>query len=241
MRYSFCLMALLMLAPPALAASALVEPSLHVAPSGPEHARIALTFDACDGRMDERILSALVDNRIPATIFVTAKWLRRNPAAIAVLHAHPDLFEIEDHGARHVPAVDHPARIFGVAAAGSAAAVQREVEQGADAVRAAGFAPPRWFRGATAKYTPSSIKLIRSMGLKVAGYSVNGDGGASLGAAAVERRFVSARDGDVIIAHINQPHRPAGNGVVRGLLALKRRGVVFVRLNDGPGAANAGS
>ena len=37
---------------------------------------------------------------------------------------------------------------------------------------------------------------------------------------------------DVIISHINQPTHEAGEGVVRGLLALKARGVVFTRLDD---------
>ena len=35
---------------------------------------------------------------MPATVFVTKKWLDRNPAGTAMLLAHPDLFELEDHG-----------------------------------------------------------------------------------------------------------------------------------------------
>ena len=72
-------------APAALAATApaqkakgpkLVEPHLRIARSGLKgHARIALTFDACMGKVDDRILSVLVSERIPATIFVTAGWL----------------------------------------------------------------------------------------------------------------------------------------------------------------------
>ena len=60
-----------------LAATRLVEPKLRLenqekgAPP-----RVALTFDACSGKTDERILSTLIDNRIPATIFVTARFGR---------------------------------------------------------------------------------------------------------------------------------------------------------------------
>ena len=46
------------------------------------------------------------------------------------------------------------------------------------------------------------------------------------------RRIAAARDGDVVIAHINQPTHSAGEGVARGVLALKARGVHFVRLSD---------
>ncbi|MGO7631772.1 polysaccharide deacetylase family protein, partial [Rhizobium ruizarguesonis] len=65
---------------------------LHIARSNlVGHARIALTFDACMGQSDERILSTLVRERIPSTIFVTARWLKRNPAALAVFLQNPDL------------------------------------------------------------------------------------------------------------------------------------------------------
>ena len=100
------------------------------------------------------------------------------------------------------------------------------------ALRAAGGADPRWFRGSTARYSRSAIAEIRKMGLRVAGYSVNGDGGSLPGAAASQRRIAAAMDGDVVIAHINQPSHAAGEGVVKGILDLKAKGFAFVRLSD---------
>ncbi|EJZ20673.1 polysaccharide deacetylase family protein, partial [Rhizobium sp. Pop5] len=137
---------------PKAPAPKLVEPHLHIARSSVAgHARIALTFDACMGQADDRILSTLVRERIPATIFVTARWLRRNPAAIAVFLQNPDLFELENHGENHIPAVDTPTLIYGIASAGSPQAVRQEVEGGAAAMAAAGIPAPHWFRGSTAK------------------------------------------------------------------------------------------
>ena len=72
------------------------------------------------------------------------------------------------------------------------------------------------------------------MGYKVAGYSVNGDGGSLLGRVATERNYARAKDGDVIISHINQPTHEAGEGVVAGILNLKKRGYHFVLLRDQP-------
>ncbi len=214
-------------------APVLLEPNLHVARSGnAKRPRVALTFDACMGKTDDRILSILVSERIPATIFVTARWLRTNPQAVAILRQNADLFEIENHGQNHIPAVDAPVSIYGIAAAGSSDAVLREVTGGADAMRTAGLEPPRWFRGSTAKYDASAIRQIRSMGYRIAGYSLNGDGGSLLGAAVAEKKIAAAKDGDVVIAHINQPTHAAGEGVARALLALKKRGVEFVRLQD---------
>ncbi|NEJ71692.1 polysaccharide deacetylase family protein [Rhizobium phaseoli] len=211
----------------------LVEPHLHIARSNAAgHARIALTFDACMGQADERILSTLVRERIPVTIFVTARWLKHNPAAVAVFLQNPDLFELENHGENHIPAVDTPTLIYGIASAGSPQAVRREVEGGAAAMVATGIPAPRWFRGSTAKYDLSAIGQIRAMGYRIAGYSVNGDGGSLLGAAITEKRIASAKDGDVVISHVNQPTHAAGEGVAKALVDLKAKGTEFVRLED---------
>lgn len=228
--------------PEALAATApvqkaiapkLVEPHLRIARSGLKgHARVALTFDACMGKADDRILSVLVSERIPATVFVTARWLKHNPRALQVFLQNADLFELENHGQNHIPAVDKPVSIYGIASAGSPEAVRQEVQGGVDAMLAAGIASPRWFRGSTAKYDRSSIAQIRSMGYRIAGYSVNGDGGSLLGAAVTEKRIAAARDGDVVISHINQPTHAAGEGVAKAIVDLKAKGTEFVRLQD---------
>ncbi|WFS01706.1 polysaccharide deacetylase family protein [Rhizobium tumorigenes] len=210
----------------------LVEPHLHVARAGKPATRVALTFDACMGKTDMRILNTLIDQNVPATIFVTARWLRTNPDALALMLSRSDLFELENHGLNHIPTVDRPTLVYGIAAAGSPAAVAQEVQGGSDAMLAHGIPQPRWFRGATAKYDLSAIAQIRALGFEVAGYSINGDAGASLPAAVVEKQYLSAKDGDVLISHINQPTHSSGEGVVKGILDLKARGVQFVRLQD---------
>jgi peptidoglycan/xylan/chitin deacetylase (PgdA/CDA1 family) len=213
-------------------ASLLVEPRLTIPPGRHHGSHVALTLDACSGNADERIIRALISHRIEATFFVTARWLHRNSEALAELKAHPELFEIENHGGRHVPAIDRPMRIFGIAAAGSPGAVRTEVETGAAAVMAATGHKPMWFRGATAEYTTTSLALIQAMGAGVAGFSISADEGALLDAETTAKRIERARDGDVILAHVNQPSRSAGLGVVEGVLALEARGYRFMRLED---------
>lgn len=214
-------------------AAPLVSPSLHLHPAGNAAPRVALTFDACSGSTDERILRALVDNRIKATIFATAGWLKRNGATVEILNAHPDLFEIENHGARHLVAIDWPTRVFGVKAAGSPDALREEITAGAKAVEAATGRIPHWYRGATAEYSKGAEAIIADMHYRLAGFSLLGDGGAQYSSARTAKIIANAADGDVIIAHINQPGRPAGAGVVAGILALKAKGFEFVTLEDG--------
>lgn len=238
---NLCMIALSWAMASASHAAPLVEPTLHIKSQASGAGRVALTLDACGGQTDNRILSALVDNKIPATIFVTGIWLKRNAAAVEIMRAHPDLFELENHGGHHVPAVDTPRKIYGIRSAGSPDAVLAEVESGAAALTGTGEPAPKWFRGATAEYSPSSIAMIRKLGFKVAGFSINGDGGSLLGAKETARRIAAAKDGDVIISHINQPTHAAGEGVVQGLLALKAKGLTFVRLDDAEGIGNNGT
>ena len=210
----------------------LLSPKLHVHPGLSHAPRVALTLDACTGKVDERILKALIANNIKATVFVTARWLKRNPEALKQMLARSDLFEIENHGARHLAAIDHPDLYFGVKAAASAEGIRREIEDGAAAVKQATGREPHWYRGAAAEYTASALPIISSLGFKLAGYSLAGDGGATYSARRAALAIAGAQNGDVIIAHINQPMKPAGVGVVEGILALKAKGYIFVRLDD---------
>ncbi len=210
----------------------IVEPQLRIARGGAATPQVALTLDACMGKTDHRILDTLVKERIPATIFVTGRWLKQNPEAFAVMKANPDLFAIEDHGAMHIPAITNAPTMYGIKTAGSLDAVRSEIEGGSTAIVGAGAPKPQFYRDATARYSTDAVALATSLGYKIGGYSLNGDQGASLLAPTVARRISAARDGDVIISHINQPTRSAGEGVAKGIVALKAKGMKFVLLRD---------
>ena len=206
----------------------LLEPDLRLAPSNP--AQIAVTLDACPGHFDPRVATALVAHKIPATIFVTALWMKWNRDGLAYLLAHPEIFTLQNHGARHLPPVLGDKPIYGLPVAGSLDAIRAEVIDGAVAVQAATGKPPLWYRGAAGLYSPQAIPFIESMGFRIAGYSLNSDQGASLPAATVARRIAAAKDGDVIEGHINQPKRTSGAGIAAGLIALQAQGMQFARL-----------
>ena len=214
-------------------AEAHLMPRLRLAPDPGAPPRVALTLDACSGQADWRVLGGLIRLGLPATVFVTGLWLRTNPEAVALLRERSDLFALQNHGARHVPAVLGHGRLFGVPVAGTIEAVREEVAGGAAAIVATGAPAPAWYRGATALYSAEALAAIRAMGVRVAGFSVNGDEGASLPASRVAARIGAARDGDVVIAHANRPGRPSGPGVVEGAARLAERGVRLVRLDAG--------
>lgn len=233
MRMIIALCALVLALGPA-AASGLVEPKMRIAKGGASAPQVALTLDACSGGVDMRILDALIANRVPATLFLTGKWLVANPEAAALLKQHEDLFDFENHGAEHIPAVIGDEKPYGITPAGTPEAVLAEVSGGVAALDAHFGATPQFYRDATALYTLDAIELIENTGFRIAGYSLNGDAGASFSAETTAKSIASAKDGDVIIAHMNQPTRAAGDGVVAGVLALKAKGYRFVRLDQVP-------
>jgi peptidoglycan/xylan/chitin deacetylase (PgdA/CDA1 family) len=209
-----------------------MEPHMRLTDPPPDRLVVALTLDACPGEFDERIATALVESGIPATIFVTNLWLVRNPAGLAFLLAHRDLFGIENHGELHIPPILGHRRIYGISIAGDLVTVRREVTLGAASISIATGTAPRWYRAATGHYSPSAIPAIQRLGCGIAGYSLNADAGASLPARSVADRIEKATNGEVIVAHINQPHRPSGPGVIAGVRELQGRGANFCRLDQ---------
>lgn len=212
----------------------IVEPAMSLAVPGGGPRIVALTLDACSGAVDRRIVDVMLHLSIPATIFVTKLWLHSNAEALALMRARSDLFTLQNHGELHLPPVLGARRVYGLRVAGDLDTVNREVTHGADAVAATGSARPRWYRGAAGLYSPAAIAAIVADGSAIAAYSLNADEGASLPAASVARRIAAARSGDVIIAHINQPHRPSGGGVAAGIAELQKSGTVFAGLDMFP-------
>jgi peptidoglycan/xylan/chitin deacetylase (PgdA/CDA1 family) len=217
----------------AAAAEPLIEPHHRLASSteAGSSRQVALTLDACGGGYDAALIGLLVAQRVPATIFVTRKWLDRNPAGAAELLAHPDLFELEDHGRAHVPAT-LGRRVYGISGAPDLAHLQVEVAQGAEAITRLSGRAPRYYRGATARYDGGAMQAIEAMGYTIAGFSVNADAGATLPHAAVAQRLRRVQAGDVIIAHMNKPVSGTAKGFVLALPELLARGLRFVKLSE---------
>lgn len=225
---------LLVLACPALVLAESRPVELHqvLDLTGPEKVA-ALTLDACGGGFDGELIAFLVERRIPATIFATRRWLNRNPDAIVKLLVHPELFDLENHGANHIPAVIGRDRtVHGIPGEEDVAHLKSEVAKGASAVKKASGTMPRWYRGAAAEYDQESLKVIADMGYKVAGFSVNADSGARLSRARIVARLKKVDSGDIIIAHVNRPESDTAEGLAIGLKDLQDRGFRFVKLND---------
>jgi peptidoglycan/xylan/chitin deacetylase (PgdA/CDA1 family) len=208
------------------------EPSLRLTNTPAGARTIAVTLDACPGKFDHRIADMLVAKNIPATIFVTEIWMRWNPDGLNVFKSHPAIFSLQNHGAKHLPPVLGDTKIYGISPAGTLPAIKTEILGGAAAITQATGIAPGWYRGAAGIYSPEAIPFIEVQKFLVAGYSLNADEGASLPASIVAARIAAAQDGDVIVGHINQPHRESGAGIAAGLAGLQAAGARFVQLDQ---------
>lgn len=196
---------------------------------------VVLTLDACGGPkgigVDQRILDTLRQHHIPATLFLNTRWLDANPALAEELAADP-LFELANHGTRHVPLSVSGRDAYGIVGTADAGEVFDEVMGNHARLTELLGAPPRFFRSGTAHYDDVSVGIVGTLGELPIGFSLNADGGATLSATQTARELSRAEPGDVILGHMNRPELDAGAGYVEALPALLERGITFARLGD---------
>lgn len=196
---------------------------------------LALTLDACGSPKgkgaDLQLLNFLIQEQVPATLFINARWIDANPELFKQLAANP-LFEIANHGMWHKPASSNGRSAYGISGTRDLNELVQEIELNARKIEGITGKRPRWYRSGTAYYDELAVQVANRLGHDVAGYSVLGDAGATLPADKVRAALLNARPGDVIIAHMNHPEAGTGAGIKAALPVLKKRGLRFVRLSD---------
>ncbi|SDB92361.1 polysaccharide deacetylase family protein [Shouchella lonarensis] len=198
---------------------------------------IALTFDACGGEygsdVDEVLLDFLLDEQIPATLFVNERWIDHNYERFLALAADP-LFQIENHGTAHKPLSVTGQSEWGITGTASITEAFFEVAQNHNRIVSETGRAPTAFRSGTAYYDDVSVKMVTSLGLNVVNYNVLGDAGATYSAAQVQEALRDATPGSIALLHMNQPKSGTAEGVKAAVSLLKERGFSFVLLADYP-------
>lgn len=195
----------------------------------PTGRQLALTFDACDRACDDGLLDTLQRNGVPALLFVCSKWIDANPGRTEQLAANP-LFEIGNHGTRHVPLSVTGRSAYGIAGTASASEVVDEVSGEQARLTALTGKAPTFFRTGTAHYDDVAVQIVHDLGLTPVGFSVNADAGATAPAAAVSAAIAHAAPGSIVLAHVNHPRSGTGAGVAAAVPAMLAAGWQFVPL-----------
>ncbi|MFB7859864.1 polysaccharide deacetylase family protein [Rhodococcus qingshengii] len=194
---------------------------------------LALTFDACGGprgsAVDHHLLDVLRGAQVPATLFLNERWMRSNPAVTADLASDP-LFRLENHGTLHVPLSVTGRSAYGIVGTTNPDGVAEEIESNRRYLLDSAGVHSTWFRSGTAHYDDVAVDIARSLGVRLAGFTVNADVGATATSAAVAQQLLKAPDGAVVLAHMNQPAGGTTAGVRAALAPLRDQGTLFVHL-----------
>ena len=207
---------------------------LHRLPAGQRG--IALTFDACGGRggsgYDQALIDFLRKREVPATLFINSRWIDANPAIFRRLAAEP-LFEIANHGTRHLPLSVTGRSAYGIPGTRGAGEVYDEVAGNRAKLTRLLGSPPRFFRSGTAYCDDVASRIVTALGERFASFSVNGDGGATFTPEQVRTTVGAAPAGSVVICHMNHPEGGTAEGIAAAVPRLLASGHTFVRLSDG--------
>jgi peptidoglycan/xylan/chitin deacetylase (PgdA/CDA1 family) len=204
-----------------------------VRPRG-ERRTIALTLDACGGdggsEFDGEVCDVLREHEVPATLFLGETWVRANATAFEELLAEP-LFQIENHGSRHVPLSVSPRLDYYGETTESPEEVVAEISATRSLLAAKGVTSS-WFRAGGGLYDEASVAIAAELGVAIAGYEVWADQ-PGLGATVISDRLCSTTSGGIALAHLNRPKGPTAAALRLALPRLREADTELVRLGDG--------
>ena len=203
--------------------------------SGTAAGGVCLTLDACGGPggsgVDIDLVDMLISRQVPFTAFLNSRWVEANPDLTDRLAACPTV-EIANHGTSHLPLSVTGASAYGIPGTADAGEVWDEIMGNQAALTERTGRAPRFFRPGTAHWDDVALAIAARLGLKAAGFSINGDGGATFPADTVEAEVRRAGPGDVVISHMNQPDAGTGAGYRAAIPAMLAEGTVFLTLSD---------
>jgi peptidoglycan/xylan/chitin deacetylase (PgdA/CDA1 family) len=196
----------------------------------------ALTLDACGGSVkscgyDKALIDFLRANKIPATLFVSAKWIDANKKLYMELINDPN-FDVQNHGTRHVPLSMEGKSAYGIKGTNGAEEVKAEVMTNHEKVKAMTGKVMTLFRAGTAHYDDESVAIVNSLGYKVIGFAINADAGATNSVAQIAKELSKTKSGDIIIAHMNHPESHNSEGLSKALKKMQDNGWKFVKVAD---------
>ena len=193
---------------------------------------VALTFDACDGKTDMRILNLIKEKQIPITLFVTAKWIDKNPEAIDFIKKNQQLFKIENHGFSHLEAVLSNEGAYHLKTVKNEEGLRHEVLENREKIDKTFGVKSNYYRTAGALYDESSLKWLERQNIKVGGYTIAADEGAKASKERIVKNLSRVKVTDVVLMHINHPDSQIYEGFKEGLPLMQAKGLTFEFLKD---------
>lgn len=197
---------------------------------------IAFTFDACGGEkgsgFDKDLINFLEKEQIPATLFITGKWIDAHFADFKNLSSDT-LFEIENHGLNHKPCSINGRSQYGIQGTQSVSEAFDEIEANARKIEAITGHRPRYYRSATAFIDEASVRMAQKLGITPISFQVlSGDAVPHTPTSVIENNVLrTVKPGALIIMHLNHPEWNTCEAMQNLVPKLRKMGYHFVRLN----------
>ena len=195
---------------------------------------IALTFDACRGTRssgyDEKLIRFLSEEKIPATLFMSGKWIDVNQGIFLNL-AKRALFEIENHGLNYKPCSVNGRSAYGIEGTKSVEEIFDEIEGNALKIQSLTGRKPRYYRPAAATCDEICVEIANGLGYEVVNFSALGDAGATYTKKQVKEALLKAPPSSIILMHMNRPDGETADGLMEAIPEIKKHGFRFVKLS----------
>ena len=198
---------------------------------------MAFTFDACGGRGSNGYNVGLIDylrkEKVPATLFITGKWIDANPKTFKQL-ANDTLFEIENHGLNHRLCSVNGASVYGIQGTKNVGEVVDEMELNAIKIKIITGKRPKYFRSATAFTDDVCTQIAEHLNMKIVSYStLSGDAIADTPDSIICNNILTRiKPGAIVIMHFNHPLWQEKQALQKAIPILRKMGYSFVKLED---------
>jgi len=197
--------------------------------------KVALTFDACptgkDDEYDERVIDVLVREKVPATLFMSGRWVEKNGERAKFLADQPQ-FEIANHAFWHPHMLEKDDE-----------RIVRELKRTQSIIKKTTGKRPEYFRPPFGEVDERLAKLASQAGLVTVQYDIaSGDPDPGLSAKRIARAVVEeAKGGSIVVFHMNENGvrtAEALPGIIKG---LREKGFELVTVGEMLKTAKTGS
>jgi peptidoglycan-N-acetylglucosamine deacetylase len=223
-------MSLRRMAPPALllccflahASAAEVPAALIIAHGVREGKQVALTFDACptgaDDEYDGQVIGVLERENVPATLFLSGRWVEKNAARARELSARSQ-FELGNHTYWHPHLTEKDDE-----------RVLRELKSTQSRILKETGRRPRFFRPPFGEVDERVAKLAEQAGLVTVQYDIaSGDPDPKLAPERVISTILrDARGGSIIVFHMNRRGAHTAEVLPAVIAGLRQKGYELV-------------
>ncbi len=188
--------------------------------------KIALTFDACPtsktDEYDENAIAVLLAENVPATLFMSGRWVEKNSEKAKFLSSQPQ-FEIAAHSYYHPHMIEKDDdRIL------------RELKRTQAIIKRTTGKTPLYFRPPFGEVDERVAKLAAEVGLVTIQYDIaSGDPDPGLSPQRIVRSVLrDAKGGSIIVFHMNRNGVHTAEVLPAIISGLRKKGFSLVTVGE---------